>query len=161
MTDMDVALFIGLQASGKSTFYADRFAGTHALVSRDRFRNNAHPSRRQAQLLAEALAAGRSVVVDNTSPTVADRAAIIVIARQYGARVVGYRFESSVAESRERNRGRVGPARVPDVAIYATAKRFEPPTYAEGFDRLYAVRIAGDGAFAVHAIPREEAGEAP
>jgi hypothetical protein len=39
---------------------------------------------------------------------------------------------------------------VPDVAIYATSKKLEPPSYAEGFDTLYDVRIADNGAFEVH-----------
>jgi hypothetical protein len=39
---------------------------------------------------------------------------------------------------------------VPDVAIYATRKKLAPPSYAEGFDTLYEVRIAGDGVFEVH-----------
>jgi hypothetical protein len=40
--------------------------------------------------------------------------------------------------------------RVPDVAIYATRKKLALPSYAEGFDMLYVVRIAGHGAFEVH-----------
>jgi hypothetical protein len=41
-------------------------------------------------------------------------------------------FESTRRESLGRNRGREGKARVPDVAILATAKRLVPPTLAEG-----------------------------
>ena len=63
--------------------------------------------------------------------------------------VRGYFFAVSVAEARERNRGRVGRERVPDVAIYTTAKRLTPPTFAEGFDRLNEVSLTPDGAFAV------------
>ena len=42
-------------------------------------RHNRQPQRRQNELINGALAAGRSVVVDNTNPTVTDRAAIIAI----------------------------------------------------------------------------------
>lgn len=34
---------------------------------------------------------------------------------------------------------------VPDVAILSTAKRLERPTYAEGFDQLWYVRIENHG----------------
>ena len=119
-------------------------------VSKDGLRNTKNPSRRQAQLIDEALRAGRSVVVDNTNPTVADRAPLIALGRAHGARISGYYFEPSVSDSLERNRERDGRARVPDVAIYATRKKLTPPSYAEGFDTLYDVRIAGNGAFAVH-----------
>jgi hypothetical protein len=38
---------------------------------------------------------------------------------------------------------------VPDHAVRITAARLEPPTPAEGFDRLYAVRPVEDGGFEV------------
>jgi len=148
-TGMELILFTGLQAAGKSTFYRERFAGTHTLVSKDVLRNNPRPERRQEQLIAEALAAGRSVVVDNTNPTPEVRAPLIALGRRYGATIVGYSFVSTAGESLARNRQRQGKARVPDVAIFATRKRLVPPSYAEGFDQLYAVRIAEGGRFAV------------
>jgi predicted kinase len=147
---MDLIILIGLQASGKTMFYRTHFAATHEHVSKDRLRHNKKPSRRQAQLIDDALRAGRSVVVDNTNPTVADRAPLIVLGRAHGARISGYYFEPSVSGSLERNREREGRAHVPDVAIYATRKKLAPPSYAEGFDMLYVVRIAGHGAFEVH-----------
>ena len=70
--------------------------------------------------------------------------------RAHGARISGYYFEPSVSGSLARNREREGRARVPDVAIYATSKKLTPPSYAEGFDALYDVPIAGHGAFEVH-----------
>ena len=34
----------------------------------------------------------------------------------------------------DRNAGREGKAKVPSVAIYATRKKLQPPSYAEDFD---------------------------
>ena len=149
---MDVVIFMGLQASGKSTFYRSRFAASHAYVSKDQFRHNRQPARRQAQLIEEALGAGRSVVVDNTNPAVADRAAIIRLAHAHGATVIGYYFEPHLGASLERNRRRTGKERVPDVALFATLKRLAPPSYAEGFERLYRVCIAAAGGFDIEPI---------
>jgi len=132
---MELAVFVGLQGAGKTTFYRTRLAGTHALVSKDRFPNNRHPARRQRQLIEEALAAGRSVVVDNTNPTAGERAELIALARAFGVAVVGYYFESRLADCLERNRRREGKVRVPDAALYATRKRLSRPSLAEGFDR--------------------------
>ena len=146
---MELVVFVGLQASGKSTFFRERFAATHAHVSKDLLRNNKNRNRRQAQLVREALEAGRSVVVDNTNPAVEDREPLVRLGQELGARLVGYYFESSVRESLARNKGREGRARVPDVAVYATAKRLVPPSYEEGFDDLFAVRIAGGLGFEV------------
>lgn len=152
---MELVLLIGLPAAGKSTFARQRFAADHTYVSKDSLRNNRQPGRRQAQLIAEALQAGRSVVVDNTNPTVEERAVLIRLGQAHGARIVGYYFPTPASEALVRNRARTGQARVPDVAIYAARKRLVPPANAEGFDALYAVRIAADGAFAVGRWPEE------
>lgn len=146
---MEMVILIGLQGSGKSTFYRQRFADTHALVSKDLFRNNRNPARRQAQLIEEALQAGRSLVVDNTNPTAEVRAELMGLARAHGAKVLGYYFHAHVKQSLERNALREGRARVPDVAIYATMKKLVRPSYEEGFDQLYYVRAVGDMRFEV------------
>src|SRR6266700_5533918 len=118
---MELIIFMGLQASGKSTFYQMHFAATHAYVSKDLLRNNKR--QRQLQLVEEALQGARSVVVDNTNPAVEDRAELIRLGRQYGAEVIGYYFEMQVKKSLERNQQREGKARVPNIAIFATAKK--------------------------------------
>lgn len=139
-------MLVGLQGSGKSTFYRQRLAATHALVSRDLFRNSRRPARRQRELLEEALRAGRSVVVDNTNATVADRAAIVEVARAHGASAVAYYFGRDVRASIARNARREGKERVPVVGILATAKRLVAPSLAEGFERVLVVRpLAGEG----------------
>ena len=151
---MECVILIGLPASGKSTFYREHFAGTHDLVSKDAMRHNRRPQRRQEQLIADALAAGRSVVVDNTNPRVSDRVSIIGLARQFGADVAGYFFPTEVATALRRNRSREARERVPDVAIFAARKRLELPTYAEGFDHLFIVTVKEDTrTFEVHPQP--------
>ena len=137
----ELVIFVGLQASGKSTFFRERFAATHEHVSKDLFRNNKNPNRRQAQLIEASLKEGSPVVVDNTNPTVEDRLTLIELGRRFGARIVGHYFDSTVRQCIERNRLRAGKARVPDVAIYATASKLVPPSYPEGFDRLFRVRL--------------------
>lgn len=137
----ECVILIGLPASGKTTFYRERFAGTHDHVSKDLMRNVRHPERRQQALIAESLAGGRSVVVDNTNPTRAIRAAIIEAARARGARVIGYFFPTEAGDALRRNRTREGRERVPDVAIFTVRKRLEPPVEQEGFDELYVVTL--------------------
>jgi predicted kinase len=150
----ELVIFVGLQASGKSTFFRERFAATHGHVSKDLFRNNKNPNRRQAQLIEASLRAGSPVVVDNTNPTVDDRQTLIELGRRCGARIVGHYFDSTVRQCIERNRLRAGKVRVPDVAIYATAKKLVPPSYSEGFDRLFQVRVTGNSLFEVRPEPR-------
>ncbi len=84
------------------------------------------------------------MVVDNTNPTAEDRRSLVDLGHEFGARIVGYYFEAEARECIERNRERRGKARVPNVAIYATAKKLVPPSRSEGFDKLFRVRLAGD-----------------
>jgi predicted kinase len=130
-----------LPASGKSTFFRERFAGTHDHVSTDLLRNNRRPKRRLEQLMAESLASRRSVVIDNTNPSVAVRAPLIALAKAHGAEVVGYVFVTEATDALRRNRTREGCNRVPAVAIFTARKRFEMPTPGEGFDRLFEVKL--------------------
>ena len=149
----ELVIFVGLQASGKSTFFRERFATTHKLVSKDLFRNNKNRNGRQVQLIEAALGAGSSVVVDNTNPTVEDRRPLIELGRGHGARIVGYYFDSTVRACVGRNRRRTGKDRVPEVAIFATAQKLVPPSYSEGFDELRHARIADDSTVEVRAEP--------
>jgi predicted kinase len=152
---VELVVFVGLQGSGKTTFYRSRFAATHAHVSKDNFRHHRRPAIRQRRLIEEALAGGRSVVVDNTNVTAADRAELVALGRAFGAQVTCYYFPPDVAASLARNAGRAGKARVPDHAIQMTARRLQPPTPAEGFDRFHVVRIAEEGGFIVRGVTGE------
>jgi predicted kinase len=146
---LELVIFIGLQASGKSTFFRQYLAATHKLVSKDLMRNNKNRARRQTQLVEAALQAGRSIVVDNTNPTIEERAPLIELGKLYDAQILGYYFQSKVKDCLEHNQQRSGKARVPDVAIYATIKKLVRPTYAEGFHQLFYVQMVGEFDFQV------------
>jgi predicted kinase len=145
----EVVILVGLPGAGKTTFFRERFAGSHAHVSKDNFRNNARPAVRQRQLIAEALVAGRPVLIDNINAAAADRAEIIAAARAAGARVIGYFFDCTTRECVARNARREGRARIPNLGIFAAAKRLQRPTRAEGFDQLYLVRLTAGRGFEV------------
>jgi len=146
---MEMVILIRLQASGKSTFFRTCLAATYEYISKDQMRNNKHRGRRQAQLIEEALQKGHSVVIDNTNSTVEVREPLIRLGRMYDAKITGYYFESQVRQCFERNRLREGKERVPNVAIYTTAKKLVQPSYKEGFDKLFYVRITGDSIFEI------------
>lgn len=147
-------LFVGLPGAGKSSLYHERFASTHQHISKDLWRNATSRDKRQETLLEQALAAGSSVVIDNTNPTTADRACVIKVARRNNALVIGYFFDVTTRAAVARNAERTGSAKVPNVAIFTAAKRLEPPSYAEGFDHLFRATIGEDRALHVSEIPR-------
>jgi predicted kinase len=145
---IELVIFTGLQASGKTTFFRERFAATHEHISKDAWPNARKKEQRQRRLVEEYLRAGRSVVVDNTNPTAEERAPLIEIARTAGARVTAYSFVVTVEEATRRNALREGRARVENVGIYSVAKRLRVPSEDEGFDQRFEVR-ALDGDFLV------------
>lgn len=144
----ELAILIGLPGAGKTTFFRQRFAATHAQVSKDLMPRAARDkSARQLAAIERALAGGGSAVLDNTNPRAADRAAPIAIARRHRARTVAYFFPPVVAESIRRNAART-PA-VPKVAIFTALKRLQPPSFEEGFDEIHDVSAAEGGGFSV------------
>lgn len=135
--------FIGIQASGKSTFYHERFED-YVHINLDTL----HTRNKEKLLLQECVESGYSFVVDNTNSTRADREKYIQIARDHGYRIHGYYFQSSVSDCIARNQKREGKARIPDHAVASTHRKLELPEYGEGFDKLFYVCMKG-GSFII------------
>lgn len=128
-------IFVGLQGSGKTTYFADHFAGTHAHISRD---IQGTPERESA-LIRECLRSGRSFVVDNTNATRAVRAPYIREAKAAGFDVVCCYFDIPVRTAIGRNNHRKDKRAVPVPAILRTAKQLEAPSVDEGFAEICTI----------------------
>lgn len=137
---MTLIIFVGLPGSGKSTYYFGHFAETHVHVSKDLMKGARNLDALQMPLIEKALAAGKSVVVDNTSPSAAIRAPLIAIGKRHAARIIAYYFDCSVKTALMRNQQREeGKGRVPKVAIFVTKKKLQAPSLDEGFDEIHVV----------------------
>ncbi|MBV9790693.1 MAG: ATP-binding protein [Chloroflexi bacterium] len=147
----EAVIFIGLQGSGKSSFFKERFFGSHVRINLDMLRTR----HRETLLLRACIEMQQHFVVDNTNPLLAERAKYIEPARKAGFRIVGYYFWPDLTGSIRRNGRRSGRERVPTQAIVATAKRMQPPTLAEGFDQLYRVKL-NQGQFVVDELTDSE-----
>ncbi len=145
---MEAVVFCGIQASGKSTFYRERFFATHVRVSLDLLRTR----HREAAFLRTCLETRQPFVVDNTNPTAAERARYVAPALEAGFTVVAYLFEVPATEALARNARRQGRERIVVKGVLGTRKRLEPPTAAEGFSALHRVRAAPGGSFEVQAL---------
>ena len=132
---MEMILFIGIPASGKSSFYKERFFLTHVRINRDMLK-----TRRREELLIRACLEGKTkFVVENTNLTCAVRAPYLTLAKNAGFRVVGYFLDLPAPEAVNRNKLRPEQERVPAVAIWAARKRLELPAMDQGFDELHTV----------------------
>jgi predicted kinase len=142
---MEAIIFIGIQGSGKSTFYKQRFADSHVRINLDMLKTR----HREQYLVHACLVAKQPFVVDNTNPTREDRRRYIEPARAAGFKVVGYYFSSEVEACQERNASRPGRQAIPLPGLLGTYGRLEEPRRDEGFDDLYSVEIGGEGEFVV------------
>jgi predicted kinase len=142
---MEAVVFIGIQGSGKSTFYQQRFFHTHVRINLDMLKTRY----RESLFLQACILTRQPFVVDNTNVRTAERAKYIAPAREAGFRVVGYFFETPVKDAIRRNKQRTGRAVIPVAGVVGTHKRLEPPRLGEGFDLLYRVHIDPQDEFVV------------
>ena len=137
---MDMVLFTGIQATGKSEFYKRNFYKTHIRINLDMLK-----TRNREKIMTEAcFTAKQSFVVDNTNLTVAERNVYIDKAKMHGFEIIGYYFKSSIGEAISRNELRIGNEKLPLAAIRSAHAKLELPSLAEGFDRLFYVHIESD-----------------
>jgi predicted kinase len=138
---MEAVILVGIQGSGKTSFFRERFFDTHVRLSLDLLRTQ----QRLEVLLHACLATGQPFVLDNTNVHAAGRRRVVRQALAAGYRAVCYLFEPDLPSALARNAGRQGKARVPDAALRHALRRLEPPTLDEGYEAIYNVRIAGGG----------------
>ena len=143
---MEAIIFVGLQASGKSTFYKNHYFNTHLRISNDLLKTRY----REKKLLDICLETDMPFVVDNTNPTREVRAKYIEVLKGSKFKIRCVYFRIDLERSLAWNRGRSGAALIPDVGIFDTHKRIELPSLAEGFDELHYVDII-DNQFIVRA----------
>src|SRR5262245_30895456 len=124
---MEAVILIGIQGSGKSTFYERRFAATHLRISMDLAGTRA----REKRMLEDCITRKKDFVVDNTNSLRAHRKVYIDPAKAAGFKVVGYFFVPDIKEASRRNAERKGKAKVPVPGIYRTLKHLQPPVCTE------------------------------
>lgn len=110
---MEAVIFIGIQASGKSTFYREYFLNSHIRLNLDMLK-----TRHREKILVQAcLEAKQPFVVDNTNPTLEDRQRYILPAKNNKFRVIGYYFPPDLENCQQRNLQRPAKQIVPLVGL--------------------------------------------
>lgn len=144
-SEQEVICFVGLPASGKSTFAKKYLVPKgYIWINRDTLKTPA----KCKKALKEALQEGKSAVIDNTNPT-AKRQEYIGVAKKCGVSVRCFYFDASRELANHLNfyRERLSEGkrrRVPAVAFNMYKCRFEEPSKDEGFTEIATVKFVPD-----------------
>ncbi|QDW24690.1 ATP-binding protein [Pedobacter sp. KBS0701] len=132
---MEAIIFCGIQATRKTTFFKERFFKTHVHISLDLLNTR----NKEIRFIETCILTSQPFVVDNTNPTLEERAKYISIAKANKFKVTGYYFQSKLTDAVERNNQRSGKEKIPEIGIRGTFKKLNLPSINEGFDELYYV----------------------
>ena len=142
---MEAVIFIGIQGSGKSTFFKERFFDSHVRINLDMLK-----TKNRERLMFEAcLEAKQKFVLDKTNLTREERKKHIVSAKSFGFKIIGYYFQTNLEKAMERNNQRMGKAKIPDKGLFSSFKRLQLPKLEEGFDELFYVSINEENDFVI------------
>ncbi|XP_052774383.1 uncharacterized protein F21D5.5-like isoform X2 [Mya arenaria] len=140
----ELAMMVGPPACGKSTF-RKRFLESHGYVAVNR--DTMGTVQKCAKAAKEALKAGKSVVVDNTNPSVTARKEFLDIAKKAGVPCRCFVMATPLDLAHHLNYVRqiqtnARVRRIPDVGYNVYKKNYEAPTKAEGFTEIINIDFA-------------------
>lgn len=154
---MELVILCGIQCSGKTTFFQERFLSTHGHISLDVLGNRS----KESNAFQHHLESGMPVVIDNTNANRKLRAEYIAEGKRAGYSIVGFEFQTPIALAIKRNKVRnsqrtvLGLSILPDAAIFTTVKKLDSLSYEEGFDNIYVVRSDRINGFKTTIVLRE------
>lgn len=132
---MEMIIFIGIPASGKSSLYKELFFNSHIRISMDLLNTR----NKEGKLLQYCFDTQSKMVIDNTNVSSKERKKYIDLARQNKYKILAYYFESDIKTCLERNKNRKDF--INEIGIKAKFKELEPPSLEEGFDKIVQVKI--------------------
>ncbi|VXB84421.1 conserved hypothetical protein [Flavobacterium sp. 9AF] len=135
---MECVMFIGIPASGKSSFYKEKFFNSHIRVSLDLLNTR----NKESKLIEYCFVTQSKFVIDNTNTTKEERAKYISLLKEKKYKIFAYYFDCSLEQALERNKMR--KENIPDIGVKAKYKLLEMPNFSEGFDAIYKVTLVNN-----------------
>jgi predicted kinase len=142
---IEAVIFTGIQGSGKTTFYKEKFFTTHVRISLDLLGTR----NREWKFLTTCFETKTSFVVDNTNIDPRQRLRYIEPAVKNKFRLISYFFDCKLEEALLRNSLRTAKENIPAGGVIATYRKLVAPAIEEGFDELYKVTVNKDSSFSV------------
>ena len=139
----EMIIFVGFPASGKSTFAKTYLVPNgYVHINRDTLGTMA----KCKNAARDALAEGKSVVIDNTSPSSSARDPFITVAENAGVPIRCFHFQTSIELAKHLNNFREvltkGEVRhVPMVGYNMFKKHFQLPSKSEGFTEIKKIEF--------------------
>lgn len=135
---MEMIIFIGIPACGKSSFYKELFFNSHIRISMDLLNTR----NKEGKLVQYCFETQSKMVIDNTNVTAESRKKYIHLGQRNQYQIIGYYFESNVLDCLERNKNRKEP--INEIGIKAKYKELEKPLFTEGFDKIFSVKTVNN-----------------
>ena len=138
-SQQEMVVMVGYPGSGKSFFTEKELEqrGGYTRVNRDTLKTK----EKCLKVAEEALAAGHSVVIDNTNPDVEARAPYLALAKRYKVPVRAFVMQTTFDEAMHNNMFREVISNgenehVPSVVYYTFRKKYIEPTVGEGYTQV-------------------------
>lgn len=149
----NIVIVMGYPAAGKSTHVVTLTDQGYHRINRDVSGGSLDD---QAKLADAALSVGKSVVLDNTYPSVESRKSIIAVAKKHKVPIYCHLLDSSMEDAQlnaclrmmkkhgtilnpEDFKSNKDANTFPIAVIYKYRKEFQTPTNAEGFNRILVI----------------------
>lgn len=139
---LEVIVFVGYPASGKSTFASNYLKNeNYVIINQDQLKTK----EKCVRACKEALASGKSCVIDNTNPDPVTRKSYIDVAKAADCRCRCFYFEMDIKQVFHNNRFRElsksSHATVPTMILYSFRKKLVEPNLSEGFSQVQVINF--------------------
>ena len=131
----ELIIFVGIPASGKSTYYENNYSLTHKRINLDTLKTR----KKEWKYFTELLESDENIVIDNTNTTIEVRNKFIDAAKEKDYTIKAIVFRISTELALERNAKREN--RVPKLAIYTAVRKLEEPSKDEGFEEIEVISV--------------------